>query len=94
VLGRETQVAGELGQGLDQAGHRRRVGALVAVGERLRPALALGDHLLAGWLLDVVEDRPVGGLDLILGMGGNLGEHVADTMDRYQQPMLAAGAWA
>src|SRR4029453_7661747 len=76
----EPEIAGELGQGVEQAGHRRRVDALVAVGEGLRPALGLSDRLLAGWLLDVVEDLPVGGLDLILGVGGDLGEHVAGAM--------------
>jgi hypothetical protein len=42
--------------------------------------LGLSDRLLAGRLLDVVEDRPVGGLDLILGVGGDLGEQVAGAM--------------
>jgi hypothetical protein len=32
------------------------------------------------------KDRPVGGLDLILGVGGNLGEHVAGTMDEAALP--------
>ena len=51
--------------------------------------MGLSDRLLAGRLLDVVEDLPGGGLDLILGVGGDLGEHVAGAMD---EPALAQAA--
>jgi hypothetical protein len=80
VLGREPQMRGELAQGGGQAGDGGRIDALVAGCERLGAASRLLDSGLAGWLVDVVEDGPVGGLDLGLGAGWDLSEQVADTM--------------
>jgi hypothetical protein len=73
VLAWEAKVGGELAQRGCQAGDRGRVGALVAGGERVGPAGGLVDRGLAGRLVDVVEDLPVGGLDLGLGADGDLG---------------------
>jgi len=47
------------------------------VGEGVRPLAGLGDRCLAGLGGDVVEDLPERGLDLGLGVGGDLGEEVA-----------------
>jgi hypothetical protein len=66
VLTWEAQVRGELGQRAGQAGDRGRVDALVAGGERLCSAGGLVDGDLPGGLVDVVEQLPVGGLDLVL----------------------------
>jgi hypothetical protein len=80
VLTRKAQEAGQLGQGVGQAGDRRGVALLVAVGEGVRPAAGLGDRSLAGLGGDVVEDLPERGLDLGLGVGGDLGEQIPAAM--------------
>jgi hypothetical protein len=76
VLTRKAQEAGQLGQGVQQAGDRRGVALLVAVGEGVRPAAGLGDRSLAGLGGDVVEDLPERGLDLGLGVGEDLGQQI------------------
>ena len=68
---------GEVAQGGGQAGHCGWIGALVAGGERYSAAGGLLDRGLAGEQLDGVEDLPVRGLDLGLGVDWDLGEQVA-----------------
>jgi hypothetical protein len=80
MLAREAQEAGQLGQGVGQAAHRRGVALAVPVGEDVRALAGLGDCRLAGVGGDVVEDLPERGLDLGLGMLGDLGEEVAGTV--------------
>jgi hypothetical protein len=63
----------QLLQGGGQAGDRSRVHTLVADGEQLGPAGGLVDRGLPWWLVEV-EDRPVGGFDLSLGTGWDLGQ--------------------
>jgi hypothetical protein len=72
---------GELVEGGGRAGDRGRVHIQVAGGEQLGPAGGLVDRGLPWWLVEVVEDRPVGGLDLSLGTGWDLGQQVADTVE-------------
>jgi hypothetical protein len=81
VLTRKAQEAGQLGQDVQQAGDRRGVALLVAVGEGVRPAAGLGDRSLAGLGGDVVEDLPERGLDLGLGVGGDLGQQIPGAVD-------------
>ncbi len=70
VLAGEAQEAGQLGQGVGQAGDRRGVAVAPAAGERLGTLACLVDRRLAGLGGDVVEDLPERGLDLGLGVGG------------------------
>jgi hypothetical protein len=90
VLSGEPQMHRELGEGGGQAGHRGWIGPLVAGGERYSAVGGLLDRGLAGGQLDVVEDLPVRGLDLGLGVDWDLGEHVADAVD---QTALPQGGW-
>lgn len=53
---------------------------LVAGRERVGALAGLGDRGVAGRMGDVVEDGPERGLDLRLGVLGNLGQQVAGTM--------------
>jgi hypothetical protein len=76
----EAQEGRELGQGVQQAGHRCRVASLVVVGEGVRPLTGLGDRLVAGLGIDVVEDLPEGSLPFLLHVLGHLGEQVAAAM--------------
>jgi hypothetical protein len=81
VLAGEPQVNGELLQGGGQAGDRGQVDALVAGGEQLGAAGGLLHRGLPWRLVELVEDLPVGGLDLGLGGDWDLGQQVADTVD-------------
>jgi hypothetical protein len=84
----EAQEAGELGQGVQQAGDRCRVARVVAVGEGVRPLAGLGHRGLAGFGVDVVEDLPERGLDLGLGVLGHTREQVAGSV--HQTPLPQA----
>jgi hypothetical protein len=53
-----------------------------AAGERLGAAARLLDRRLARVGGDVVEDLPERLLDLVLGVGGDLGEQIAGAVDR------------
>jgi hypothetical protein len=82
VLGREAQVGGELLAVGKQALDCRGVAGPVVLGEGVDAGLHQGDQLGAGLEVDVVgvEDLPVGGLDLALGVGWDLGQQVADSV--------------
>jgi hypothetical protein len=90
VLAREAQEAGQLGQGVQQAGDRCGVALVVAVGEGARPPAGLGDRSLAGFGVEVVEDLPERRLDLGLGVLWDLGEQVPGAVD---QTPLPQGLW-
>src|SRR4029453_5891660 len=80
VLAWEAQEHCQLGQGVGQAGDRGWVAPVVAVGEGVGASAGLGDCLVAGRGVDVVEDLPERGLDLGLGVVGDLGQDVAGTV--------------
>jgi hypothetical protein len=82
VLLRNRRKGGELGQGLQQAGDRGGVAAVVAVGEGVRPLASVGHRGLARVGVAVVEDGPEGRLDLGLGMLGHPRGQVATTVDQ------------
>jgi hypothetical protein len=86
VLAWEPQEAGQLGQGVRQAADCGRVAVLVAVGEGVSASAGLGDRLVAGWGVDVVEDPPERRLDLGLGVAGDLGQDIAGTVDQAALP--------
>jgi hypothetical protein len=55
---------------------------VVAVDELVDPLLYIVDSPLAGWdCLGHVEDLPVGGLHLLLGVLGHLGQQVSTPMN-------------
>ena len=80
VLAWEAQEHRQLGQGVGQADDRGRVALAVAVGKGVGASAGLGDRLVAGRGVDVVEDLPERRLDLGLGVGGDLGQDVAGTV--------------
>jgi hypothetical protein len=66
----------------EQATHRRRVGVAPAGGERIDASLGLGHRLGPGRdILGQLEDRPIVGLDLLLGVFGHLGQHVSGAVE-------------
>src|SRR5512132_1430170 len=89
VLTRKAQQAGQLSQGVGQAGDRRGVASLVAVGGGVRPAAGLGDRSLAGLGGDVVQDLPERGLDSAWAWWG---PWPADSW-RGGQDTAGAGCW-
>lgn len=72
ILG-EAQVSCERREVVDHACHRARIRAAPLVGERVGADTRLGKRGVAGLSLDVVEDRPVVGLELVLVAFGHLG---------------------
>ena len=82
VLAGETQMHGEGGEVVAQAGHRLGIQLAVTVGELPGPAGGLGHRPLPGRLVDVVEDRPERRLDLGLGLLGDLGDDVPAAVDQ------------
>jgi hypothetical protein len=77
VLGREPQMHGERGEVAGDAGDRRRVAALPLGGERLGLPTGDADRVITGLGVADVEDRPVVSADLVMIVGGDLGEQVA-----------------
>jgi hypothetical protein len=74
VIARGSQVGGQAAQlGQQQFGHAR-VAAAPAAGERLGPAGGLANGGLPGGCVEVVEDPPVLGADLVVVDGGHLRE--------------------
>jgi hypothetical protein len=78
VLGREQQVDGERGGVVGHTGDRGGVQRPPFGDEPLGAPAGLDDRGLAV-LLDVVEDRPVVPLDLVLGVGGTLAMRLRQT---------------
>jgi hypothetical protein len=82
MLKGEPQVAGELLAVGQQAADRGRIEAGVLLGKRVDACLHGRDEPLpgrdaGGGEFRGVEDRPVGGADLLLGAGGDLRQQVA-----------------
>src|SRR5664280_1924013 len=87
VLPGEAQVDGEVVAAVEQAAHRRRIGVAPAAGEAVDPVLDVPDRVRPG--LDGVghlEDRPIVGLDLGLGVLGHFGQDVAGAVDQTPLP--------
>ena len=78
VLTREPQVHRQRVAVVEQAPHRGRIGVAPTLVERVDPLLGYPTASGPGSIvLGHVEDRPVVGLDLRLGVLGHLGQHVS-----------------
>jgi hypothetical protein len=80
VFGREPQVYRERRQVAGDAGDRRRVARAPLGRERLGLRSRDADRVVAGLGVADVEDRPVVAADLVMVVGGDLGEDVAGTV--------------
>jgi len=77
VLDREPQVGDQMLEVALKAVDGAGVELAPLGGEAPGPPGRLGHRRLAGLGLDVINDRPVLGLDLGLGVGGHLGQEVS-----------------
>ncbi len=76
------------GEVVGQASDRGWVEPAVCGGELLGAAGGFIHGLLAGWLVNVIEDRPERGFDLVLDRDRCLGDDVTAAMD--QTPLTQA----
>ena len=87
VLTREPQVHRQRVAVVEQAPHRRRIGVAPTLFERIDPLLRVPDRVQTRLdRVGHVEDRPVVGLHLRLGVLGHLGQHVSGAMHQAALP--------